>query len=286
LPPKLHEPGLDFGRSKRVPAHQGLSANLYAYGLGNPLAYTDPSGHIVNAIGFVLSHPSLVILLIPGIGEAYGLACAVTGQDLLTGEQLSPGERLLFAAGALGTLGKLGSTLAKMAGKLLSTLGKSLGAGMRAMGTAVKALGRGMRELGAALRTETKAGGELRAAESIATRELRATEMAQLAGDAHKSLTTFLRNSTVAAGIKDGRVVYAVHGGGRNITIKAIEQLRARGLHVLDAPKVLSELTHAERQLYSIGIREIGISRKLGMCSTCKNFINEMGDAIVRAFGG
>jgi len=159
---------------------------------------------------------------------------------------------------------------------MTSSIRASMGEGVFAR--ALSAVGNTAREIGSAI---ARLGGESKAA-----RELRATEMAQLAHNAHESLTGFLLRSTVAAGIKDGQVVYSVFGRGRNLTNKAIEALRAQGLHVLDAPKVLSELTHAERQLYAIGIREIGISRKLGMCDPCKNFFNQLRDVTVRAFGG
>lgn len=152
-------------------AAQPLSANAYAYGLDNPLAYTDPSGHIGKAINFVLSNPGLLIMMIPGIGEAYALGCAITGQDLMTGQQLSTGERFLYALGAAGLVGRLGGELAGVGGRFLAAAGRSLGEGMRAFSSgehmatelagAEHAFGEGMRAMGA---EERAIGAEERAA--------------------------------------------------------------------------------------------------------------------------
>jgi RHS repeat-associated protein len=167
-------------------ATQPLTGNAYAYGLDNPLAYTDPTGHLGNAINFCLNNPGFIISLIPVIGQIYSIACAVTGTDLATGQQLSSGERLMYAMGALGALGKLGTALAKVGGKFLAAAGKCLGAGMRALGAAARglgrafgaaarALGRGVRALGRevaaearGLRGESRALGEAERAEAAA----------------------------------------------------------------------------------------------------------------------
>lgn len=169
-------------------AAQPLSANAYAYGLDNPLAYTDPSGHIGKAINFVLSNPGLLIMMIPAIGEAYALGCAITGQDLITGQQLSTGERFLYALGAAGLVGRLGGELAGVGGRFLAAAGRSLGEGMRAFssgehmatelagaerafGEGMRAMGAGERELGGAATgadTGAEAGAERQAADAAA----------------------------------------------------------------------------------------------------------------------
>lgn len=68
------------------------SANRYAYGLGNPLAYSDPSGHVVR---FIANNPGLVVEFAAGFvyGKATGLymmAVGALGYDPLTGQTLSP----------------------------------------------------------------------------------------------------------------------------------------------------------------------------------------------------
>jgi RHS repeat-associated protein len=104
-----------------------LSANPYAYGLDNPLAYTDPSGHIGRAINFAVNNADLIVLLIPGFGAAYGLACAVAGRDLITGRSLSTPERLLYA---IPFAGAAGGAAARFTGRALAVAGRAVGAGM------------------------------------------------------------------------------------------------------------------------------------------------------------
>ena len=175
--------------------------------------------------------------------------------------------------------------LAAKVSEVTSAARASMGEGIFAR--ALSGVGNTARELRSAV---VNGGRRLLSSEQGAVRlgreaTLSGDDLARLAHDAHESLTGFLQASTVAAGIKDGRVVYSVFGGGRNLTIKAIEALRAQGLRVLNAPAVLSESYHAERQLYNIGIREIGISRKKGMCEVCDKFFSAV-DATVTPYGG
>ena len=106
-----------------------LTANPYAYGIDNPLAYTDPSGHFIKAaINWVASNwqviASVAICFVPVIGPAYMLASAVAGQDLITGTKLSGPERFLCALGGLALAAKAASTLAKAAGPMFKALGR------------------------------------------------------------------------------------------------------------------------------------------------------------------
>ena len=79
-----------------------LSANRYAYALGNPLRYTDPSGHFVNEF---LRNPGLWfsagLQFIPVVGDAYSLATGLIGFDPIAGFELSGTDRALAMAGGL-----------------------------------------------------------------------------------------------------------------------------------------------------------------------------------------
>jgi RHS repeat-associated protein len=186
-----------------------LSANAYAYGLDNPLAYTDPSGHIGKALNFVLSNPGLLIMMIPGIGEAYALGCAITGQDLITGQQLSTGERFLYALGAAGLVGRLGGELAGVGGRFLAAAGRSLGEGMRAFSSgermatelagAERAFGEGMRAMGAG---ERELGAEER---GLAGVEKGATEVDRGVTEAQRAEgpVSYVRPSEFRSGVRD-----------------------------------------------------------------------------------
>ena len=116
-----------------------LTANAYAYGLDNPLAYTDPTGHLPNAISYVMNHPGMVLLGIPIIGTVYALGCAITGQDILTGEHLSDADRAMYALGGLLGLGELGGAMADIGDSMLGEEAACAGDGMEAFGAGKEA---------------------------------------------------------------------------------------------------------------------------------------------------
>jgi len=106
-----------------------LTANPYAYGIDNPLAYTDPSGHFLKAaVSWVANNAAVIasfaICFVPVIGQAYMIGSAVAGQDLLTGTKLSGPERFLFALGGLALAAKAVTSLAKIAGPMFKALGR------------------------------------------------------------------------------------------------------------------------------------------------------------------
>jgi RHS repeat-associated protein len=74
------------------------TANRYAYGLGNPLRYTDPSGHFVQT---AINHPEEIVSTIIGLTTIPGLIQAglnaALGYDPITGRALEPSERTLGA---------------------------------------------------------------------------------------------------------------------------------------------------------------------------------------------
>jgi RHS repeat-associated protein len=75
----------------------------YAYTLDNPLALVDPDG---KCPAFITGKPcsgaiALAVGFIPVVGDIVDVASAVVGTDLLTGEKLSAGERLLTVVGTI-----------------------------------------------------------------------------------------------------------------------------------------------------------------------------------------
>ena len=76
------------------------TANRYSYALNNPLRYTDPSGHFVQAFQ---DNPRLALSttlqLFPGLGDGYSGLTGVLGFDPIAGVALADWERgLAFAA--------------------------------------------------------------------------------------------------------------------------------------------------------------------------------------------
>lgn len=106
------------------------TANRYAYGLNNPLRYTDPSGHFVQS---VIDHPGEVASLavsftfLPGL--LYAGLSAILGYDPLTGRTLSAEERSIGFI-LLGAI------------PLARGLSKLIGAGARVLAKATGQLGR------------------------------------------------------------------------------------------------------------------------------------------------
>ena len=96
------------------------TANRYSYALNNPLRYTDPSGHFVQAFQ---DNPRLALSttlqLFPGLGDGYSGLTGVLGFDPIAGVALADWERgLAFAAmlpwvpGLGGLLGRTGDDVA------------------------------------------------------------------------------------------------------------------------------------------------------------------------------
>jgi len=90
------------------------TGNRYAYALANPLRYTDPSGHLVQA---VIHNPGLTIEIALSIAApwsvplrlgvaAYFAYTAISGYDPLTGHSLSPLERGLAILPALSEIAR------------------------------------------------------------------------------------------------------------------------------------------------------------------------------------
>lgn len=108
---RAYDPGLQaflgrdtFGGVASAP----LTANRYAYGLGNPLRYTDPSGHFVNEFS---RHPglwsSVFVQSLPFAGDFYSGLTGLWGFDPIAGITLSAADRAL----AIGSAFMLGGGL-------------------------------------------------------------------------------------------------------------------------------------------------------------------------------
>ncbi|MFN8635252.1 MAG: RHS repeat-associated core domain-containing protein [Chloroflexota bacterium] len=109
--------------------------------------------------------------------------------------------------------------------------------------------------------------------------------LAQAAHDAHQLLPGGLGRSTVAAGIKDGNLWYAVFHHTRRGTEAAVRILTEHGLDVLPSPVHRGSTTHAERQLWYFGARgNIGISNQSGPCRFCKPFFDWFRDTVVTSY--
>ena len=107
------------------PARDGWS--LYAYTGNNPVNYVDPDGRFTIVVttntesaGQVSSEDlregsSLALSLVPGISDVKDFQEAITGVDLVTGEELSDGDRIITAVAAMVPI---------VGGKLVRELGE------------------------------------------------------------------------------------------------------------------------------------------------------------------
>jgi RHS repeat-associated protein len=75
-------------------AAEPQTANPYSYALGNPLRYTDPSGHFVNNI---VANPRVGLFgasfVNPWVAIGLGVYVSATGYDPIFNTTLSPGAR-------------------------------------------------------------------------------------------------------------------------------------------------------------------------------------------------
>jgi RHS repeat-associated protein len=112
---RAYDPSL--GRFVERDTYGGVAAlpatgNRYAYGIGNPLGYVDPSGHVVS---YVAAHPAVMLELAATVIVAdlcpvclagYYAGVAATGHDPITGTSLGDGERLFVAATVLAPVAR------------------------------------------------------------------------------------------------------------------------------------------------------------------------------------
>lgn len=84
---------------------EGQTLNRYAYVNGNPISYIDPFGLSRDGddVSFWARAGSLGLDFVPWLGTGKGFQQAFTGNDLITGEQLSTGDR--WAEGIGSTVG-------------------------------------------------------------------------------------------------------------------------------------------------------------------------------------
>jgi RHS repeat-associated protein len=135
------------------------TANRYAYGLGSPLTYTDPSGHFVNLI---LANPGLAasffIQITPVVGDGYGFLTGLIGFDPIAGVSLSPEERAiamgatLLVGGGFHLLARFGDELPGVAARARSMANGALDR-FRGLGQAVDRVGSQLGDLRASLRS-------------------------------------------------------------------------------------------------------------------------------------
>ncbi len=99
--------------------------------------------------------------------------------------------------------------------------------------------------------------------------------LANTAHDAHQQLPGPFKQSTVGAALdNNGNPLLSVYERTEEGTANAIRYLRNRGWNVLDAPAGRGSDFHAERQLFDLGYKEIGISRQGGICASCQKFFD------------
>ena len=143
------------------------TGNRYSYATSNPLRYTDPSGHFVNAA--IAVAPTLIetAMMFNPVGAALILGYeAITGTDPATGQRVPPGEILVNAALVFGPIAaaKAIGKVAEMfsAARAASSAGRDLRGivalareegGIARAGAEVLAGGRGASELSVSART-------------------------------------------------------------------------------------------------------------------------------------
>jgi RHS repeat-associated protein len=91
LTPDPTKDGIDLTRP--------ISWNAYLYNLNNPIEFVDPNG--ASWKSWIDTGASVFVGFVPGVGDAYDLGSALVGIDLVTGEELSTGDRLLTGLAAV-----------------------------------------------------------------------------------------------------------------------------------------------------------------------------------------
>jgi RHS repeat-associated protein len=128
------------------------TGNRYSYATSNPLRFSDPSGHFVQA---VIDHPWTVVEIIVSFNPVGALVISsyilITGTDPATGERVDPQWGLLGIATVIlppivakaiikvlgGMVRGIGNVVTRAAG-LGATVARDVGAGARALGTVAR----------------------------------------------------------------------------------------------------------------------------------------------------
>ena len=202
------------------------SANRYAYGLGNPLRYADPTGHTAAAlVNWAADNPGetaqlVVSFALPWAWGATAVVSGIVGYDVWSGRALSDGERLAY--GALGAVAIVASVHLPSALEAdVARLGQGASRLERAAGEA--RLGGALREGGAAARV----GGEANAAAGAIGGEVRGAKFADYMGAVEKlDVSTAPGRAVFYSGkgtravaeelaIREGRTTIEMTAGGR-----------------------------------------------------------------------